>query len=110
MVSETNYDPLDLDGQAKEKREQKVLARLSAENEESDLKWLMSSRRGRRIVWRILDQSGVFRTVFNTNAVQMAFNEGCRNYGLQTLAMVQNHCSELFHTMQKEATNGRGTA
>jgi hypothetical protein len=109
-MMEANYDPLDIDAQntAEEDKEDRI--RIQKENEEADLKWLMSSRRGRRIVWRLLDQSGVFHPVFNTNAMQMAFNEGNRNYGLKTLAMVQTYCSDLYSIMQRENVNGRGNA
>ena len=81
--------------------------RLAKENEEADLKWLMGSKRGRRVVWRLLDQSGVFRLSFNTNAMQMAFAEGNRNYGNRTLAMIHALCPELYPQMVKENTNDR---
>lgn len=79
---------------------------MTAEVEEQDLKWLMSSKRGRRIVWRLLEQAGVFRLSFNTNAMQMAFNEGGRNYGNRTLGQIHVYCSELYSVMVKENTDG----
>lgn len=79
---------------------------MAAEGEEQDLKWLMSSKRGRRIVWRLLEQAGVFRLSFNPNAMQMAFNEGGRNYGNRTLGQIHAYCSELYPVMVKENTDG----
>ena len=102
-----NYDPLDLRGQEREKAEKEVRAKLDRENEEADLKWLMGSKRGRRIVWRLLENSGVFRMSFNTNAMQMAFAEGNRNFGNRTLSLIHSHCSELYPQMVKENTNDR---
>lgn len=97
-----NYDPLDLRGQEADKSEKERRDRLERVNEESDVKWLMSSKRGRRIVWRLLDQAGVFRSSFNTNAVAMAFAEGGRNYGLRMLGMVHAVCAEQYPAMMKE--------
>jgi len=65
----------------------------------------MSSKRGRRILWRLLDRAGVFRLSFNTNAMAMAFAEGNRNEGLRYLALIHTLCPELYPTMVKEATN-----
>jgi len=101
------FDPLDLRSQEKAKTDREVRERLAKENEEADLKWLMGSKRGRRVVWRLLDQSGVFRLSFNTNAMQMAFAEGNRNYGNRTLAMIHALCPELYPQMVKENTNDR---
>jgi hypothetical protein len=102
-----NYDPLDLAGQDKKKANKDLQDKLSRENEETDIKWLMGSKRGRRIIWRLLEQAGVFQLSFNTNAMQMAFNEGNRNFGNKTLSMIQASCPELFTIMLKEANNDR---
>lgn len=77
-------------------------AKLEAQREAEDLKWLMSSRRGRRIVWRLLERAGVYRSSFNTNAMQMAFAEGARNAGLRLLAQVSAAAPETYMDMLKE--------
>jgi hypothetical protein len=102
----SNYDPLDLRGQEKTEADKKLRDKLVRENEEVDLKWLMGSKRGRRIIWRLLDQAGVFRLSFNTNAMSMAFAEGNRNFGNRTLSLIHTHCSELYPQMVKENSNG----
>jgi hypothetical protein len=103
----SNHDPLDLRGQEREKEDKNLRARLELENEEADLKWLMSSKRGRRVIWRLMDQAGVFRLSFNTNAMQMAFSEGNRNFGNRILAMIHTLCPELYPVMVKEQQNDR---
>ncbi len=103
----SNHDPLDLRGQEREKEDKNLRARLELENEEADLKWLMSSKRGRRVIWRLMDQAGVFRLSFNTNAMQMAFSEGNRNFGNRILAMIHTLCPELYPVMVKEQQNER---
>lgn len=82
---------------AREERERQLTAL-----EVADLLWLMGSKRGRRIVWRLLEEAGVFRTSFNTNALLMAFAEGTRNYGLRVLGLIHSHCPELYAPMLKE--------
>lgn len=106
----STYDPLDLRGQERSKQAQALRDKLAAENEQADLKWLMGSKRGRRIVWRQLDRAGVFRLSFNTNAMQMAFAEGNRNEGLRTLAQIHALCPELYPVMVKEQANDNRNA
>jgi len=103
----SEYNPLDLKGQQKSKDNKKFVDRIDRQNEEADIKWLMSSKRGRRFVWRLLEQAGVFRSSFNTNAMTMSFSEGNRNYGLQLLNLVHTLCPELYPTMIKEQQNVR---
>ena len=98
-----NYDPLDTRSQERAKSDKDTKSKLVSDTEDADLKWLMGSKRGRRIIWRLLDQAGVFRLSFNTNAMQMAFAEGNKNYGLRTLAQIQALCPDLYPLMVKEA-------
>lgn len=102
-----SYDPLDTRSQERTKADRDTQSKLARETEESDLKWLMGSKRGRRMVWRLLDQSRVFRLSFNTNSMTMAFNEGQRNFGNRTLAQIHALCPELYPVMVKEAANER---
>lgn len=102
-----HHDPLDLNSQDRTREDQQTRARLTRETEEADIKWLMGSKRGRRIVWRQLDRAGVFRLSFNTNAMQMAFAEGNRNEGLRTLSLIHTLCPELYPVMVREQSNDR---
>ncbi len=103
----SDYNPHDLKAQQKSKDSKKSAERIDRQNEESDIKWLMSSKRGRRFIWRLLEQAGVFRSSFNTNAMAMSFGEGNRNYGLQLLNLIHTLCPELYPTMIKEQKNVR---
>lgn len=103
----TSYDPFDISGQEAAQEDKDLKGRLTRETEESDFKWLMGSKRGRRILWRLMEQSGVFRSSFSTTAMQMAFNEGYRNLGNRILVLIHQHCPELYPIMLKEQTNGR---
>lgn len=105
----STYDPLDLRGQERAKAEKETRERLARETEEADLRWLMGTKRGRRICWRLLDRAGVFRLSFNPNSMTMAFNEGMRNEGLRMLAQIHALCPELYPQMVKEQANDRNT-
>jgi len=103
----SGHDPFDLRGQERQTEQDELAERLDRETEEGDVQWLMSSKRGRRIVWRLLDRAGVFRLSFNTNAMTMAFSEGQRNDGLRLLYLIHTLCPNLYPTMVKEANHGR---
>lgn len=101
----SNYDPLDAKAVEKVQSDKDTRDKLQLKTESDDLKWLMSNKRGRRILWRLLDQSGVFRLSFNTNAMSMAFAEGNRNFGNRTLSQIHSLCPELYPQMVKENVN-----
>ena len=103
-----NYDPLDLRGQERDRADKELRERLDRQNEEADVKWLMSQKRGRRMAWRILDHAGVFRSTFAANAMQMAFAEGNRNGGLRLLSLIHSACPEQYHVMMKEHQDDTG--
>lgn len=103
----SSYDPTDLRGQEAQKADKAAKERLTKEVEDGDWKWLASSKRGRRIIWRLLTQSGVFRLSFNPNALQMAFNEGNRNYGNWLLDRINTLCPELYPVIVKENASVR---
>lgn len=105
-----DYDPTDIRQQERAKADTETRTRLAKDTEEGDVKWLMGSRRGRRIIWRQLDRAGVFRLSFNTNAMTMAFAEGNRNEGLRILALIHSLCPELYPTMVKEALDARNNS
>lgn len=96
------HDPTDLRAQETSERERATRQRLELEAEKTDVKWLMSTKRGRSFMWRLLEQAGIFRSSFDANAMRMAFAEGNRNYGNRVLDMVNRSCPELYTVMVKE--------
>jgi hypothetical protein len=95
--------PIDTATQEANREQVKLRHRLAALSEVDDIKWLMNSKRGRRIVHRLLESAGVFRISFHTNALQMAFNEGNRNQGNALLALVTEHCPDRYAELLNEA-------
>lgn len=72
------------------------------DQELSDLKKVLSFVEGRRLMWRVLDEAGVFRSTFNSNALNMAFMEGNRNIGLVLFNEILKASPNSFTQMQRE--------
>jgi hypothetical protein len=96
-----DFDPTDLRGQerARERRERRT--RIASDLEAEDFKWLMSDKRGRRIVHSWLTKAGVWRSSFTGNS-ETFFREGQRNVGLMLLDQINSYCPERYATMLKE--------
>jgi hypothetical protein len=95
-------DPTDLHRQEREAESEELQAREKRRKELEDLKWLMAHPQGRRIVCRLLDESGVNRTSFNHSGSLMAFNEGKRHLGLFLTAEVLQAAPEGYFKLLKE--------
>jgi hypothetical protein len=81
---------------AKKKEKQRL------ERDRDDMRWLLSDRRGRRMMHRWLERSGLWRTSFD-GPERTFFNEGMRNMGLMLFAEVSEAAPEMFPVMMKEA-------
>lgn len=88
------------------KEEQQVLHDKQRRQQLDDIQWLMGHETGRRLMWRLLEVSGVFRTSFTGNS-ETFFREGRRDVGLRFLADIDEVAAEDYLKMTQEAkTNG----
>lgn len=55
--------------------------RTRREQQVEDIKWLMAHAPGRRIVTRLIEETGLFRTSFHTSGSVMSLNEGRKQIG-----------------------------
>lgn len=81
----SDADPFD-DGEqnkAREAQEKKLIDRNI-----SDLRRVMSLVEGRRFIWRVLQEAGVYRDSFDTNALVMAKLNGERRIGTFILSRI----------------------
>lgn len=101
----SEIDTFDINAQEAAKAEARERIKREELQEADDLKWLMGSKRGRRIVYRQLERAGVWQLSFNTNAMTMAFNEGRRNEGLALTTKLMASCPETWGQMIKENLN-----
>lgn len=74
---------------------------LGRKQELMDLDSLMALPAGRRFLWRLLTQSGVFRSSFSSDPLVMAMNEGQRNVGLRVVGDIMAACPEKYIEMMR---------
>lgn len=82
---------------------------LAQQQEEDDVRWLLSDPRGRRLVWGWLSEGGIFRSTYTGEALSGAFNEGQRNAAIKLHAQVMHHAPEQFIRMLVEAQGPKAT-
>lgn len=80
-------------------------AKNQRDTEMADLRRLVSTKWGRRVVWRILEKSGQHRTSFTGNSTTF-FNEGQRNIGLWLVDEVLSADTDAYLAMIKESNQG----
>lgn len=97
-----HYDPLDTASQDKQRSDALLAEELAAQTEVGDVKWLMGSKRGRRMVWNILDRASLFGSSFNPNSMTMAHAEGSKSEARRWQRLAIFHCADLFTLMLKE--------
>ena len=67
-----------------------------------DVKWVLSSQAGRRVLHKYLMDAGILVTSFNNSGSITAFNEGQRNMGLKLLADIEEADPEMYTLMRQE--------
>lgn len=77
---------------------------LQTDEQRADIERLMLTIWGRRIMWRVLGDAGVFRLSYAGDALATAFNEGGRNLGLRLLDDVHKVCPDKYTLMLQENT------
>ncbi len=77
------------------------------EGELADLRAVLATRQGRRLVWRYLTRCGVFKTSM-TGSSQTFFLEGQRNVGLWLLADINAADPAAYVQMLAESHEGEG--
>lgn len=78
----TTNDPTDLNRIEREAEADEAKARETRRKELDDLRWLLGHPQGRRVLTRMLERAGLFRSSFNHSGSVMAFSEGKRDMGL----------------------------
>lgn len=86
------------------KAELEAKQQLLAQREKDDIKFVMDSEQGRRVVWGLLEKGQVFGTCFNVDPNITAFNEGQRNLALVLFQRVMKHCPDKYLKMAAEAS------
>ena len=67
---------------------------------------IMRTPSGRSWIKSVLDRCRPYRTPYSTDPIQMAFNCGESNIGLELIAELHAASADLYLTMMKENPNG----
>lgn len=97
-----NTDPTDILRQERDAEADEAVARDQRRRELDDLRWLLAHPQGRRIASRVLSETGVFRSTFNTSGSVMAFAEGKRHIGLWLTAELMEAQPEGYFKVLKQ--------
>lgn len=92
----------DFTGSQKESEEKRLEVKREREKELNDIKKVLSFVEGRRLIWRILSKTGIYRLSFAESERLTDFNEGKRSLGLFLLDEVMEAKPTAFSQMQKE--------
>jgi hypothetical protein len=98
----TYDDPTDLKRQERDAEADEAGARDRRRKELEDLRWLLGHPQGRRIISRMLEEAGVFRSSFNHSGSVMAFSEGKRHIGLFLTAELLEAAPDGYMKVLKE--------
>jgi len=82
-------------------RKKGLQERLDRRTELNDMAYILSTRSGRRFIWRLLSETGIFKSSFTGNNTTF-FNEGRRDIGLRFLVDTQEF-PDLYLLMVKES-------
>ena len=94
-------DPRDIQALARAQDETQAKEKLQREQNEDDIRWLMSTAQGRRIMARLLHVTGTQRSSFTGNSTTF-FNEGARSIGLLYTEEVLRIAPDDYLKMLKE--------
>lgn len=101
MRPNTHRDPIDLRRQQQEAERLERVAEAKRRRDIEDFKTLMKTKEGRRFVWRILSETGVYHSSFTGNS-ETFFKEGRRSIGLILIGELHTICPELYAVMVEE--------
>lgn len=105
MSTHEGHNPIDF-GDDDERLKNSGEENLVRQQEQDDIAWLMRHKVGRRLVWRMLEGAGIYKTSFRTDALHTAFLEGRRNWGLEMLHEVVSISPKHYNIMLAENRNG----
>lgn len=104
------HDPTDIPLDAEARERQAKQAELARQSSISDIRWVMSNKRGRRFVHGLLEQAGCYRISYTSGDPHAtSFNEGQRNVGNRVLELVTVHAPESYASMLSENRHVRNS-
>lgn len=100
-----NRDPLDTRAQQREADAHNERVQLAIQQEIDDVRSVMKSPAGRRMLARHLDRTGVESISFTGNSTTF-FNEGRRSVGVELQQFLKTHAPDEYLLMVREGLHG----
>ncbi len=98
-----SFDPLDLDALDTEHAAAQQQTRNDQRVAVDDMRWLMNDKRGRRFVWRLLEETQAYSSTFRAGDPHTsAYLEGKRAIGLFVLDVINKHFADQYVLMLQE--------
>lgn len=86
-------------------KNQKNKEKFKNKQQEMDLKFILGTEQGRRLLWRYLGLAGVFEQSAHASGSWTYFNEGRRSIGLRLLTEITETDANLYLKMMLEHQN-----
>ena len=96
------HNPYDHEGHALAEKKRESIQLSEKAQWESDIRWLMGHKRGRRVVAKLIKDAKVEINAFSPNALQMSFNTGHQLLGTDLQLVAKRVALNEFHTMELE--------
>lgn len=101
-----NSEKFDWDAREREREDLERETKQVLQERKNDLETVLSTEQGRRFVWSLMSESGVFCSTYNPKAadvaIDVAFAEGRKQLGYRLLEEIQVLCPHKFLLMQQE--------
>lgn len=81
----------------------------AAEQARADMEWVMGDERGRRFLWSLLGDAGLYSLSYTGNS-ETFFREGARNLGLKLQSRMIEAAPKLYLQAQSEAIDAAARA
>lgn len=85
-----DFNPTDLTALDEQRATAKEQSAFDRSIELDDVRWLMSGKRGRRFMWRLLGDARLYQQSFDGNTNWSIFNEGKRSIALRLVAQIHS--------------------
>jgi hypothetical protein len=83
-------------------KEAKKRDKFQRDTELDEVKWVLSSKKGRNYIWRLLGRCGIYTQSFHQNNSIMSFNEGRRAVGNEVLIDINEADPDGYFAMMRE--------
>lgn len=96
--------PFDIDAVNARDTQRSDAQRAERERADNELRFVMADARGRRFVWQLLADAGIYRSSFAPDPLVMAHAEGKRDTGLRLLDRILRVAPGDYLKAQEENT------